>query len=81
MANKQDLIIINARVLTMDPNNPTAKAIVTKGNKIVYVGKNSGAKSLGIENARVIDAKGRTLIPGIIDSHYHILGGSLQLGS
>jgi predicted amidohydrolase YtcJ len=81
MTNKQDLIITNARVLTVDPQNPTAEAVVTKGNKIVYVGSNVEAESQLNDNARQVDAGGRTLLPGIIDSHFHILGGSLQLGS
>jgi predicted amidohydrolase YtcJ len=77
----QDLIIKNARVLTMDAEKPTAEAVVTKGNKIAYVGGNSEVEGWNTDNSRVIDGKGRTLIPGIIDSHFHMLGGSLQLGS
>jgi len=81
MAKTQDLIITNARVLTMDPQNPTAEAVVTKGNKIVYVGNKAEAESRMAENTRVIDSRARTLMPGIIDSHFHILSGSLSLGS
>jgi predicted amidohydrolase YtcJ len=77
----QDLIIKNARVLTMDAEKPTAEAVVTKGNKIAYVGGNSEVEGWNTDNSRVIDGKGRTLIPGIVDSHFHMLGGSLQLGS
>jgi predicted amidohydrolase YtcJ len=81
MATSQDLIIKNATVLTMDPEKPTAEAVVTKGNKISFVGSNSEAEAWKTDNSRIIDGKGRTLIPGIIDSHFHVLGGSLQLGS
>jgi predicted amidohydrolase YtcJ len=81
MATSQDLIIKNATVLTMDPEKPTAEAVVTKGNKIAFVGSNSEAEAWKTDNLRIIDGKGRTLIPGIIDSHFHVLGGSLQLGS
>jgi predicted amidohydrolase YtcJ len=81
MASPQDLIITNARVITMDPQNSHAEALVTQGNKIVYVGSNSGAETLQTENSRLMDAGGRTLMPGIIDSHYHLIEGSLNLGS
>jgi hypothetical protein len=81
MANTQDLIITNARILTMDPQNPTAEAVVTKGNKIAFVGSDSEVEAWKTDNSRVIDGKGRTLMPGIIDSHFHILSGSLSLGS
>lgn len=81
MNKPQDLIIANARVLTMNPQNPRAEAVVTKGNEIIFVGRNSEAEMWQSANSRLIDGQGRTLMPGIIDSHFHILGGSLQLGS
>lgn len=74
-----DLIIANARALTADPASPQAEAVAVRGDRIVYVGSSGGALELRGERTRVVDAAGATLLPGIIDSHYHLLRGSLKL--
>jgi predicted amidohydrolase YtcJ len=81
MTQTPNLIITNARVLTMDRKNPRAEAVAVEGNRIVFVGTNEGVKQWKKPGTRAIDAGRCTLMPGIIDSHIHILGGSLQLGS
>lgn len=65
-------VIINANVITMNPNMPQAEAIAIKGDKIVAVGTNEEVfnKMPGCE---VLDAKGMTVLPGFIDNHVHFL--------
>ncbi len=80
-----DLIITNARVLTMDAANPRAEAVVLAAGRIVAVGAASEVAALAGPTTRVIDAGGRTLLPGFVESHLHlVLGGTemqhLQLG-
>jgi predicted amidohydrolase YtcJ len=75
-----DLLITNAHVFTADPQQPSAEAIGVVGNRIVFVGSQSDAEPLRGKTKRVIDAQGATLMPGFIDSHYHLLWGSLELG-
>ena len=75
-----DIIIINARIYTSDDSNPYAEAVAVKGNRIVYVGSNDGAAGFKTSTARVIDAGGRTLTAGFIDSHVHLLSGALWMG-
>ena len=69
---KADLVIINGKVLTIDKDNPVAEAIAIKGEKIIAVGKTSKISAL-IEkgSTKVIDAKGRLIVPGFNDAHVH----------
>jgi len=74
-----NLIITNAKVFTADKNQPRAKAIAIQGNRILFVGNNANAESFRGTNTRVIDAQGRTVTPGFIDSHFHLLNGAKEL--
>jgi len=74
-----DLIIENARVWTGDPAQPAAEVVAVRGNEIVSVGTASEADGLRGPTTRVIDGQGGTLTPGFIDSHLHLLYGSLNL--
>ena len=79
MSNVAHTIITNARVFTADSANPTAHAVAIKGNKILFVGNNIEASAFRGSATRVIDAGGRTVMPGFIDSHFHLMYGSLNL--
>jgi predicted amidohydrolase YtcJ len=76
-----DFIIANARVFTSDESNPRADAIAVKGNRIIYVGSNEGAESFKAQSTRLIDARGHTVTPGFIDTHVHLLWGSIWMGN
>ena len=76
-----DLIISNAKIFTSDNSRPWAEAVAVKGNRIMYVGDNQGAESLRGEGTRVIDGQGHTLTPGFIDTHVHLLWGSIWMGN
>jgi hypothetical protein len=76
-----DLVIINAKVFTSDKENPWAEAVAVKGNRIEFVGTNEEAKQFTESNTRIIDAEGQTLTAGFIDSHFHLLSGSIWAGS
>ena len=67
-----DLVVRNARVLTMDPACPRAEAVAIAEGRIVAVG---GAEVAALPAARVIDAGGRTLLPGFVEGHMHLFGG------
>lgn len=76
-----DLAIINASVRTMDPAKPQAQAVAVSGNKIVAVGTNSEIKRLIGSQTKLIDARGRLVLPGFNDSHVHFLDGGAGLSS
>ena len=67
-----DLAIINGSVVNVYTTELEKASVLTKGDKIAYVGNDVG-KAIG-PSTRVIDAKGKTLIPGLIDGHTHIDG-------
>src|SRR5215213_8822592 len=75
-----DVIIANAKVFTSDESRPHAEAVAVKGNRIIYVGTNAGAESYRTESTHVIDGQGRTLTAGFIDTHVHLLWGSIWMG-
>lgn len=76
-----DIIITNAKVFTSDETNPRAEAVAIMGNRIVHVGSNEEARSYRGKETRVIDGQGRTLTPGFIDTHVHLLWGSIWMGN
>jgi len=65
----------------MDPANPTAEAISVRGDTIAVVGSNLAAMSAAGASATVYDLQGLCLIPGLIDSHVHLVGYGLSLRS
>lgn len=76
-----DLIIINAKVRTMDQSKPAAEAVAIYGNRIAAVGSTNEIKKLAGSSTKVIDAKGQLALPGFNDAHVHFMGGGFQLSS
>lgn len=72
---KVTLIIHNARLLTLDKNNNIAEAVAVSDGKIIAVGRNAQILKLKNKQTKIIDAAGRTLIPGLYDSHLHVIRG------
>jgi predicted amidohydrolase YtcJ len=75
-----DLVIVNAHVWTVDDARPEAEALAVLDGRIVLVGGNAEARALAGPKARVIDARGRLVLPGFQDDHAHFLQGGAQLG-
>jgi predicted amidohydrolase YtcJ len=74
-----ELIITNARVQTMDASQPMAEAVAVAGGKIIAVGNRRSVEALAGPGARMIDARGRTLLPGFVESHMHLFFGGAEL--
>jgi len=72
-----DLVVINAKVYTMETAAPRAEAFAVSSGRIVAVGASAQVRSIAGRRARVIDAKGMTVIPGFIDTHNHPDGTTL----
>ncbi|RME98952.1 MAG: amidohydrolase [Chloroflexi bacterium] len=75
-----DILLTNARVFTANPAQPRAEAVAVRGNQIVFVGSNADAGQWRGPHTRLIDAGQCSLLPGFIDSHFHLLQGSYTLG-
>lgn len=74
-----DLMIVNGKVLTMDEGRPRAEAVAMAGGKIRRVGRNRDILADKGRKTKVIDAGGRTVLPGFIEGHMHVVPGSLEL--
>jgi predicted amidohydrolase YtcJ len=71
-----DSIVINAKIFTNNHGQAEASALAVKNGRIYSVGSDAEILSLKNSETKVIDAHGRTLIPGIIDAHTHVLNES-----
>jgi cytosine/adenosine deaminase-related metal-dependent hydrolase len=74
-----DLILHNARVATLNAARPRVEAVATQDGKFVAAGTDAEVLKLRGDHTRVIDAGGRTVIPGLNDSHLHLIRGGLKL--
>lgn len=70
-ARSADLIILNGRIVTQDGRRPIAQAAAMKGGLFLAVGSNDNVARFRGSSTRVIDLGGRTVIPGLNDSHIH----------
>lgn len=74
-----DLLILNATVRTMDPTQPAASAVAIAGNRILAVGATADLRPLAGPKTRVIDAGGKSVLPGFNDAHVHWLSGGFSI--
>lgn len=68
-----DLVLVNGKIVTVDDRFSIAQALVIRGERILATGSVSEMKKLAGPEAKVIDLKGRTVIPGLIDNHVHMM--------
>src|SRR5262252_832322 len=73
-----DLILFNGKITTLDRQNPEAQAIAIRGERFVAAGTQQDVMRLAGSGTRHIDLKGRRVIPGLIDSHMHVIRGGLN---
>lgn len=76
-----DLVITNANIRTMDAKRTIARSIATLNGKIIAIGSDADTRSLVGANTRVIDAGGKTIVPGFNDAHVHFMETGSQLSS
>ena len=74
VAPSADLVVTNARIYTVDDARPVVAAMAIRNGTIVFTGSVREAMALRGATTRVVDMGGRTIIPGIVDAHAHLLG-------
>jgi predicted amidohydrolase YtcJ len=74
-----DAVYVNGYVYTVDARETVFEALVVRDGRIAYVGSNAGGRALADSATRVIDLKGRVLMPGLVDGHMHPLEGGTVL--
>lgn len=68
------LALVNGRVYTLDPAQPTGTAVAIAGDRILAVGSDEDVLSRVVASTKVIDLGGKTVLPGLADAHLHIFG-------
>ncbi|HEV7714820.1 MAG TPA: amidohydrolase [Steroidobacteraceae bacterium] len=74
-----DLVVMGAAIDTMNPAQPQARALAVRNGKIAYVGDEENAQKWIGKDTRVLRLAGVTVLPGLIDSHIHVMEGALSL--
>jgi predicted amidohydrolase YtcJ len=69
-----DLVFKNGNIYTVDDRRSRAEAVVVKGDRIIFVGSNRETDKYVSRTTMVIDLKGKTMVPGMTDSHQHLAG-------
>jgi predicted amidohydrolase YtcJ len=67
-----DLVLWGGKVITVDPRKPAVQAVAIKNGRFLMAGSDSEVRALSGRSTEVIDLKGRTVTPGLIDSHQHL---------
>ena len=75
----RNLILINANIITLDPFCPQASWVAIENDKIVALGDGKGWKNLRDKNTGILDCSGKTVIPGLIDAHLHLVSYAKSL--
>ena len=74
-------VLVNGKILTMDPRFSRAEALVVRDGRIAAVGSSDDLRKMAGKQVRVIDLAGRTVIPGLIDSHMHAIRAALSFST
>jgi predicted amidohydrolase YtcJ len=75
-----DLVLVNGKVWTVNKAQPEVDAVAIWRDRILAVGSTADIRKLAGDKTKLIDLKGRRVVPGFYDSHVHLLGSGLRLG-
>ncbi|MEA2948504.1 MAG: hypothetical protein QOI40_3834 [Alphaproteobacteria bacterium] len=76
-AQSADAVLLDGKIVTLDAAAPAAEALAVRDGRIIAVGRSADIRALAGTATRVIDLQGRTVIPGLIDSHMHAIRAAL----
>ena len=76
-----DTVLLNGKILTVDSQFSTREAIAIRGGRILGTGSTADIRKLAGPATRTIDLQGRTVIPGLIDSHLHAIRAALSFST
>jgi predicted amidohydrolase YtcJ len=80
-AQTPDTILLNGKILTLDARSTVALAVAIRDGRVAAVGSSDDMRKLAGASTRVIDLRGRTVIPGLIDSHLHAIRAALSFST
>jgi len=73
-----DIVLVNGKIVTVDSDDSIVEAVAVKNGKIFAVGSTDEIKRLAGEGTEVIELDGKTVLPGIIDTHTHPSGAAVR---
>jgi predicted amidohydrolase YtcJ len=76
-----DIVLVNGKVVTLDDQFPTREALAIRDGRITALGTTAEIRKLAGTKSKVIDLKGHTVIPGLIDSHMHAIRAALSFST
>jgi hypothetical protein len=76
-----DIILKNGAIYTVDAARSWAQALAVKNGKIIFIGTTTGAEGFHGPKTKVVDLKGKMVMPGLHDSHVHLVDGGVDLGT
>jgi len=77
-AQTADMILVNGKILTLDERSPVQQALAVSDGRISSLGRSADIIKLAGRKTRVVNLRGRTVIPGLIDSHIHAIRAALS---
>ena len=80
-AQAADTILVDGKIVTLDRQGSTRNALAIRGGRIAAVGTDADIRRLAGPGTRVVDLQGRTVIPGLIDSHMHAIRAALSFST
>ena len=80
-AQPPDIVLVNGRIVTLDDRSTVAEALAVSGDMIAAVGAGADISHLARSGTKIVDLGGRTVIPGLIDSHIHAIRAGLRFGT
>jgi predicted amidohydrolase YtcJ len=81
LAQAPDTVLVNGKILTVDARFSTREAMAIRDGRIVALGSSADMRKLANARSRVVDLAGRTVIPGLIDSHLHAIRAAQTFGT
>ena len=75
---RADTVIRRANVITIDPSQPRATAVAMRDGRIIGVGSDADVATLVGPNTKTLDLAGKTVLPGFIDAHIHVLSSGTR---
>ena len=74
-----DLVLVNGKIITVEEKDSIAEAVAVKGPRIIAVGTTAAIKKLTGRHTQIVDLRGLTVTPGLIDAHCHFASGGIGL--
>jgi len=78
-AKSADIVYLNGNIYTVDEKKPAASTLAVTGRKLAYVGANKGVKAFIGKTTKIVDLKGKTVLPGLIEGHMHFTAEGLKM--